>query len=366
MKRKRFLVIIVLVAVCVPAVVMRDVPLPHLAPPELIPLSREVARIPSRQTHYVWQSNDRFLEIETYPRPGIMQVDVRTGAERSLMNLQKRVGRSALYSIAISPDGKKALWEEAGHGRSFRSTPLDSSSPLSRTLLSDKFWATASNPAWMPDSKRWLQLLATDKGIAAVVCEDGKAEPVQEINIGHPKGTSSGYDLMRTHLLGCTQTGRVLATPEGADGYRNAQDSRHIDFFEFSLDSTHPNVREYTIALPKGEDGYDNNVALARDEEVELSPHGDQLAWLLHRQIEFSAQRWLSRWLPGMATTPRLFTELRITNLDGGDGRTIGMIEFKKNSRIGSDERPFGMHWLPDGRHISFVFNGSVRVVPTQ
>ena len=191
------------------------------------------------------------------------------------------------------------------------------------------------------------------------------ANAEREIKIGSPKGTSSGYDLMRTHLLGCTRSGHVLATLEGADGYRNLQASRHICFFEFGLDSMRPNVREYTIELPKGENGYENNVALASGEEVELSPRGDQVACLLHRQIELPVQRWFSRLLPSMHAASHLYTELRITNLDGTGERTIGTIEFKPGRGTGSDERPFGMHWLPDGRHISFIFNGSLRVVPT-
>ncbi|MCW3054931.1 MAG: hypothetical protein JWN14_4101 [Chthonomonadales bacterium] len=366
MRQKRFLLILVLAAVCVPNVIMREISLLPSAPPALLPLSKEVARISSSHMDYAWPSNDSFLKFEFYPHPGMTQKDLRTGAEVSLTSLQRRTGESVIYPIAISPDGKKALWEDRRDtGPRFHSTSLEGSPPLSHTLLSNRFWTSASNPVWMPDNKRWIQLFAAERGISAVVCEDGKAKAVQEINIGKPKGTSSGYDLMRTHLLGVTHTGRVLGTPEGADGYPNAQHSRHIDFFEFSLDSTHPNVREYTIALPKGEKGYENNVALTGDEKVELSPQGDQLAWLVHRRIEFPVQRWVSRWLPGKITTSRLFTELRITNLDGTSGRTIGTIEPQKSSRSIFDERPFGMHWLPDGQHISFIFNGSLWVVPT-
>ena len=366
LKQKRRYIILAPMIVCVSAVVMRHGTLPNIAPPELLTLSKKIAKIKSRQTYYAWQTNYSFLKFENYPRPSIERIDIRAGTETSLPGLQRQFGKSRMYPrFVISPDGKKALWEEADHGLGFRSTSLESSAPISDTLLSDKFWASASNPIWMPDRKRWIQLFASGKGISAVVFEDGTTKAVQEIDIGKPKDTSSGNDLMRTHLLGVTQNGQVQATLEGADGYRNEQNSRHIEFFAFSLDSTHPNVREYTITLPKGEDGYENNGALAHTEEVQLSPRGDQLAWLVHRQIEFPVQRWFSQWLPGKVVTSRLFTELRITDLNGRSGRTVGTIAFKKSNQPGSDERPFGMHWLQDGQHISFIFNGSLRVVPT-
>jgi hypothetical protein len=331
--------------------------------------------MPSRHPSYAWQSNDSFLQFEAYPLCGMKEVNLRTGTKNSLDRLERRLGNVAAYRrFVVAPDGTRALWEDKVEDRpGVCSTLLDPSAPVDSDRMSDRFWAVASNPLWLPDNRRWIQLFAGHHGLSAVVHEQGKVAPDREIKIGVPNGTSSGYDPMQAHLLGCTQPGYVLATPASVDHYENPAPTRHIDFFAFGRDTIRPKVHEYTIDLPTAEMGYDHNVALARDEEIELSPYGDRIAWLVHRRIEFPAPRWFSRWLPGKMTTPRLFTELRITNLDGTGSRTVGMIEFHEISRTGlwqskspsSEERPFGMHWMPDGRHISFIFHGSLRVVPT-
>ena len=217
----------------------------------------------------------------------------------------------------------------------------------------------------MPDNKSWLQLFAGKHELSAVITQEGSIKAGKEIKIGNPKGTYSGYDLMPTHLLGVTQTRCVLATPDQADGYSNPNVARHINFFEFSVDDINPKVRQYTIDLPKAENGYEGNVALAPGEEVELSPRRNRLAWLLHRQVASPTTGWFSRWLPSFYTTPRYYTELRITDLVGNSGKILGWIEFKKNDKMGYSQRPFQMHWLPDGQHLSFIFNGSLHVVPT-
>jgi len=310
--------------------------------------------------YYAWQSNDSYLQYVLYPPSGMKQVDLRTGEEKSLSSLERLGKEARIYTI--SPDCKKALWED---GTSVQSLSLDASSPISMAPLPKEFWTTASQPLWMPDSKRWIQLCAGSQGLVAVVHAEGKTSPHQEINIGYPKGTSGGYDLLRTHLIGVTQTGSVLATHAEASRYPSPQISRHIRLFEFSLDPIKPNVREYTIELPRSGERFESDFALASDEEIELSPQGDRLAWLVNRRVDFPAPDWLSRWLPRTSVTPRFYTELRVTNLDGTHVKTIGSIERKPNNGNRPEARPFRIHWLPAGRHISFIYDGALWAVPT-
>jgi len=310
---------------------------------------------------YAWQSNDSYVQYVFYPPSGMKQVDLRTGEEKSLSGWEQLGKTPRRYTL--SPDCKKAFWEDSD---GLRSSSFGASSPTYTTPRRKDFWATASQPVWMPDSKRWIQLFAGSQGLVAVVHAEGKTSPEQEIKIGNPKGTSSGYGLLRIHLIGVTPTGSVLATSEAGSNHQSPHLTRHIPFFEFSLDPARPKFREYTIELPRAGARFESEFTLAMDEEIELSPQGDHLAWLVHRQVNSPSPGWLSRWLPRASVAPRFYTELRVTDPDGTNVRTIGSIEWKPQSRNNAAERPYRMHWLPDGRHISFIYDGSLWAVPTR
>jgi len=310
---------------------------------------------------YAWQSNDSYLQYVFYPPSAMKQVDLRTGEEKSLRGWEQLGKTPRRYTL--SPDCKKALWQDSD---GIRSLSLGASSPIYTNPRRMDWWATSSQPVWTPDSKRWIQLFAGSQGLVAVVHAEGKTAPDQEIKIGNPTGTSSDYELLHTHLIGVTQTGSVLATPEAGSGHQSTHTTRHIPFFEFSLDPARPKVREYTIELPRAGARFESEFTLAIDEEIELSPQGDRLAWLVHRQVNSPAPAWLSRWLPRASVVPRFYTELRVTDPDGTNVRTIGSTEWKPLNRDSAAERPCRMHWLPDGRHISFLYDGSLWVAPTQ
>jgi hypothetical protein len=112
------------------------------------------------------------------------------------------------------------------------------------------------------------------------------------------------------------------------------------------------------IRLPQGEH--------YPTEDVELSPPGDRLAWLIHIMAEPSlVQRMLSRWMPWLEA--RSHIELRTTKLDGSDVNRIGYIELHYLQPYEDDYAgPGGLRWLPDGRRLSFVYQGGLWTVPVR
>jgi hypothetical protein len=312
-----------------------------------------------------------------YPLPALVQMDTRTGATRSLDGLQRCIGKEGdAYNLTFSPDGQRALWGgQPGNDLAVSSAPLNGSSVTRRGPKPGAFWVDASNPIWLPDSRHWVQLLAGDHSLYAVV--EGVDAPgvIRQVPIGSPKGTMSGFDLMRTRLLGCTPTGRVLATPDGFDDYRSPGTERKINFFEFSVDGGPARLKQYTIGLPKAGEGYDGDIALSPDEEVALSPRGDRLAWLVRVPApEEQLPLWqrLSQGIPTRRSSeprPRAqpLIELRTSRLDGGDMKVIGYMEPERDTKQPAKGVPYGLHWLPDGQHVSFLYDGALwTVAPAQ
>jgi len=69
---------------------------------------------------------------------------------------------------------------------------------------------------------------------------------------------------------------------------------------------------------------------------------------------------WLHRILPRIPATPRITEGLWVSRVDGTGMREIGHVS-GANDRCLED-----IEWLPDGKHISFVYRGMLYTVPTE
>ena len=235
--------------------------------------------------HCQWCSNNDLLLLDMFtPSPPIhfnSSADVQAVLGRQPAKARRQAYLD-LFSFSeagalISPDGKKAIWSDLGG--------MDTVISLEtrqrwRRRKSRQFWAIPSNPVWLSDSRRWAQLMAGSKSLYVVVESLDAPNAVCQTPIGYPRGTTSGFDLMQTRLLGCTTSGHILATPAETDSYHNSGPNRKICFFEFGVGNSAAGVHQYLVTLPKGGDGFDNDIAVAYNEDVELSPRGDRLASL--------------------------------------------------------------------------------------
>jgi len=322
----------------------------------------QVAVLPTPPMNYAWVSDHEFIMHASYPERSLLRVDTRTGARTAMAGLQKCIGKERDYgTFALSPDGTRTLWKSGEVALEILSSPLDGSSLTKRSLKPGVFWVDASDFVWMPDSRQWVQLLAGTGRLYAVV--EGLDSPgiIRQNAIGIPKGTANGFDLIPTHLLGCTQTGRILATPAWYDGVLGQNPQRQINFFEFSVDGGPAQLREYTIGLPKAGKFYESDIALAHNEEVEMSPQGDRLAWIVHvMEEEPPLQKWLARWIPLFKKEPHPRIELRTSKLDGSDVRALGYLDFDPEKPPYANTNPSGLRWLPDGQRLSFIYEDAM------
>ena len=204
-----------------------------------------------------------------------------------------------------------------------------------------EFWASASNPLWMPDNRHWIRLEAGPrKRIFCIVQERGHRSKGQQIAIGTPPATESFPDLMQSDLLGLIAPDRVLARVHHAS---TASLYREEPFFSFRVSGGTPNVRSFRVRMPK-------NTILYSDSPV-LSPDGRRLAWLLRPQLSTSSNTNVGELL------------IACCDSDGTGMHTVGHIRAKTPApnRI---TPPAELCWLRDGRHIGFTYCNAVWTVP--
>jgi hypothetical protein len=101
-----------------------------------------------------------------------------------------------------------------------------------------------------------------------------------------------------------------------------------------------------------------------------------ETALLYHVQIVRSAplRRWLHRLLPAIALTPVTMEEIWVSRPDGTGMHVIGHVPAKLDADGAvhdyndTDEKGVleNLQWLPDGKHVSFVYTGALYVVPAE
>lgn len=240
--------------------------------------------------------------------------------------------------LQVSPDGRWALWERRfGHRRV---ASLDG-----RRTVDWPYGYEDGGARWLPDSSRWLGIIAMSKGgIVDSLRLHRWSDPAEKEMItlservdGTVVGITSRYSLLMYH-----PTGPVWFTLRA-----KARDSLHESFSEIYFGAQKAEVRRFAIKMPQ------QVVVL----EVRLSPNGNRLAWL----------------------TQTIFTDdephsgqefcIWVSDLDGADFRDIGWV----NAQVFPSEdieggtvyaAPRGICWSPDSTHISFTYGRKVMAVP--
>jgi len=216
---------------------------------------------------------------------------------------------------ALSPDGKWLLWDaSAGSPHAWRAATVDA--------REQRQWQNApstDNVFWLPDSRHWMQFYGSsaqsgyDRLAIYSLTNGEKPQKVQITGLG---------DII---LLGVTNRKTVLAYEFNFGSKRS-----RVKMLEVGYSRTSESARRFTITLPKRADVV----------KMLLSPTGDRIAWIMDDGVTFSekGEVWISD------TTGHQMHLL---------GRLEGDMAFKRN-----------LHWLPDGKHLSFRHQGDLWTVP--
>lgn len=328
--------------VMIPFIVLARLQKPKSLTRPLLSMARPVLPAPNC-VDYVWQSNRSLLfwigSRYSIDVRSVSKIDIPSGQQDSLEAFNRHVpqrGPRGAYRMTLSPDGKKAQWFEGGPGspaRQWRVVSLDGTSDIVGKWDGYGVKHTAEG-AWMPDSNRWIALIKTCDKPAILLYNLATPDSPQEILLPPFRAQVEKASYCETTLIGVTPRGEAVTTLSEGEGISNGE------IYRFSLKGTAGAVHRSTVRFPKG----------ARADEVVLSPAGDRLAW---RLVYVEGQDQLS--------TMRAKDELWASRLDGSSMHCIGQSDWFYHPK---KDFPHAVHWLPDGKHLSFLYLDELYTVP--
>lgn len=299
-------------------------------------------------SEYRWISPQEVLIIRNPPVDfgwDLSRYDLRTHSETELTALNRRLPDSLVMhgQWELSPDGRWCLWTDENSG--ICSARLDGSGY--RKWPGD--WHT-EEIHWMGDSRHWLTLQGAwpEETFHQFLVRNVEAPtekiviPLSDMNpFVRVLGDNAIYVLAQDHLF--VETGSPNIT-------------NCFTLTEFSMRPTVTPLRRFSIHPPSG---WHMN-------EYQFSPRGDRIAWLFtYDQTQFHPSplmTFLHRFLPFVHNDAPDDISLWVSALDGSGMHEIGRAP-AKHSPTGQLE-PDLLEWLPDGKRLSFRYNGSLWTVP--
>ncbi len=368
---------------------------------------------------------EREVALERWGRAGLQLVryDTRTKRQAPLSPLSLLNG-GALRGARLSPDGKWLLfWERSrGRGSGMVAAALDGSQRITWPAARWSGGGFAGQAVWAPDSRGWAWV-ATGRGRprATIFSLDNPRQERAVSLLG--TGAAAAPANRAGHVLGYLSgqgEPRFLLTMQDTGGFFPWTFFGEENYFHFPPAIPAPAARApgppgaAAPAAPKPPAvtllAFDlTNGSLPRPIRVPLppgttmgtvtlSPRGDHLAWLLERETESPLVPLVRRFLPKhpWASRPRTRTaSLWVSRTDGSDLRRIGAIELEPLPLPSSpsvrgaagvryhlyhthhtlllyhlrtlsrrDDVPGGLRWTPDGKRLSFVYDGTLWAVP--
>ncbi len=282
---------------------------------------------------YCWATKDKLLILRDKARKGnanftqICLRDVVTKKEIYLEKISKWFNKSAAGLtdvIEMSSDGKWLLWvndvAENGYKYGTYGCKLDGTKRFQLFQFQESI-------AWIPDSSKWLAIDTRKKSHMAIVQVRGLDGKVQSsIRFKSSLIDSDGLD-------------SVMLTKQNNELYwlflTDSNETNKVKIIKWKLGKRSAPVQTISIPFPS-------------DTEVDpgfpqLSPDGKQIAWVADRRNNAYAK---SIW---------------ISDLDGSMAREIGQLTTSLDETA---TFALGVRWVPDGKHLSFVYKNAIWTVP--
>lgn len=316
----------------------------------------ETLPIPDTVINYEWKNNEAAVlaEIVVFngrripPRIYLAELERRTRQTRQI-DTDRLLHMS--NKMSISPDGRRFVYDDES-GAGYRTSVVEFAHGWSKSVGKSIRYQCVSNIVWIHDSSHWIYLargwdLPSQHGLRLVHGSVGAASPSVGTSLGFLPGTES-WDMVGVRLLGKLDEDHAIAWP--TLGQDSPDMNGSLTLLTVSLDPR-PATREYAIRL--------QNNGVARD--VALSRSGKRLAWISHENkhvSKFSAI--IGKWIPSYRPNSVRFA-LHTSRIDGTGQRIVGW--FPETAALKEPVQTL-LKWLPDDKHVSFVFRDKLWVVP--
>lgn len=123
------------------------------------------------------------------------------------------------------------------------------------------------------------------------------------------------------------------------------------------IDLNHPDSKpeQWKIAVPE-----DINNGSCR-----MSPSGDRILWVAYGETTPPILRWIRSHIPGMSASSKTGFRWLVSGVHGENMHEIASYPYQPTRIVGADQNPYSRpRWMPDSRHISFIFHDTLYTRP--
>jgi len=289
---------------------------------------------------YYWPSNNKVLFFHAYDGM-LCQYDTVTGNERAFHKVSAMMRQDGNFKkqIEISPDGQWILWE-GDYDRQFGFTGYYGAKWDGSHRFHIPYYAVFY---WMPDSRHFLEVNTYDPA------KSDSNVPVQtlirSVEMPQNRRTSSHMLLPFSNDLQYYASQQLRFLPGNrllnivSQEIPGSRDQYTLD--EYQVDANPRRLHHWMPVLPNTVESTENAI----------SPQGNRIAWVV---------------IPS-AENPPTQAALYISRMDGSDLQEVGQLalpSFEEGTGPSFTRFPHELKWLPDGKHLSFIYQDVLYTVP--
>ncbi|MCW3054459.1 MAG: hypothetical protein JWN14_3629 [Chthonomonadales bacterium] len=283
--------------------------------------------------------------------------DPTTHTRTHLTALTNLLTQTTLYplldpdSFEISPDGAWILWDtdHAQESSYYRHTAR-----LDGTHHRD--WLRYGSEEYLFFGSHFLVQMAAVDPILVIRDLEDPAKDRKYLEPAPAKAAFAQYAAPDPYFTAVSETGGQNGSAGFAvlDTY-HTQDRLALILSDRDESQKAPQpVRAHEVPLP---------VHTTFHEEV-VSPKQQAIFYHLHVSRTLPILSWLQRFFPKIQPKPVLTEELWLSRIDGRDMHKIGHVPTRLDANGTAQEQLEHLQWRPDGKQISFVYHGTLYVLP--
>ncbi|MCW3097662.1 MAG: hypothetical protein JWL77_3280 [Chthonomonadaceae bacterium] len=293
---------------------------------------------------YFWISNDQLLYFmsDAHIEELLWQLDVKTGKKTSFRTVSKMWSDDGWFKkdIAISPDGQWILWDGDHSDHSYHGYYGARRDGSAKFHIPYKGFPYVTGFKWMPDSRHFVE--DTGRYDAKVthftpLTTVMRSVDAPQIAADVSRKAADIYSGWSTRILSANRAIQIEELPAGK------WPPRKYVLEETTLEPIPTLLHRWTISVPPKEEW----------EEMKISPDGQRIAWIVIT--------------PPDSEKPQRVA-LSVSRLDGSAMQEIGHLTLPASAAdwFGPtfERYPSEMKWLPDGKHLSFLYKKTLYVLP--
>lgn len=276
-----------------------------------------------------WYSNDVIILYHRFrkPNPIIERRNIRTGKSLSFVVPYSDLNQK-LSLDDISPDGKWIKWVSDDHDNHIVTYNTESH----RSNVWQSKWGGGT--WWLPDSRRWLEV---------------------------ERASDASYFLIH-NVDAINDTQRFAFPQDGIDGDLGQITRDHFLFYHAihgtrSTEVDSLDIHVFNLMCPKEQWHLCPRLPVNGElREYSFSADGNYIAWLVIRNSSVPHVNWIERLLPTFHLPQQTVQSIWVSQLDGSRFHELGYLSLVSDNapQIGT------IRWLPDGKHLSFEYQGSI------